>query len=119
MFLRQEKEVSEKDRQERERKKRDEEDKRRADEAQKVAEEKLRLISELIYGNINWCIRILHELSFDIIVYQMSSRMALTSWSDFPITYRNASVIFQSECACLHKTVNMVVLFLNMIKIPT
>ena len=30
---------------------------------------------------------------------------------DFPITYRNASV--QSECACLHKTVNMVVLFVK------
>jgi len=29
--------------------------------------------------------------------------------SDFPITYRNASVLCQSECACLHKTVNMVV----------
>ena len=28
---------------------------------------------------------------------------------DFPIAYRNASVICQSECACLHKTVNMVV----------
>jgi len=30
---------------------------------------------------------------------------------DFPITYIpvNASVLCQSECACLHKTVNMVV----------
>ena len=28
---------------------------------------------------------------------------------DFPITYRNASVLYQSECVCLHKTVNMVV----------
>jgi len=29
---------------------------------------------------------------------------------DFPITYRNTlSVLCQSECACLHKTVNMVV----------
>ena len=28
---------------------------------------------------------------------------------DFPITYRNAYVLCQSECACLHKTVNMVV----------
>ena len=28
---------------------------------------------------------------------------------DFPMTYRNASVLCQSECACLHKTVNMVV----------
>jgi len=27
----------------------------------------------------------------------------------FPITYKNASVLWQSECACLHKTVNMVV----------
>jgi len=32
---------------------------------------------------------------------------------DFPITYRNASVLFQSECACLHKTVNMVVFFVK------
>jgi len=24
---------------------------------------------------------------------------------DFPITYKNASVLGQSECACLHKTV--------------
>jgi len=32
---------------------------------------------------------------------------------DFLITYRNASVIFQSECACLHKTVNMVVFFVK------
>jgi len=30
---------------------------------------------------------------------------------DFPITYRNASVLCQTECACLHKTVNMVVFF--------
>ena len=28
---------------------------------------------------------------------------------DFPITYRKASVLCQLECACLHKTVNMVV----------
>jgi len=28
---------------------------------------------------------------------------------DFPITYRNVAVLCQSECACLHKTVNMVV----------
>ena len=27
---------------------------------------------------------------------------------DFPITYRNASVLCQSECACLHQTVNIV-----------
>jgi len=32
---------------------------------------------------------------------------------DFPITYRNASVLCQSSCACLHKTVNMVVFFVN------
>jgi len=32
---------------------------------------------------------------------------------DFPITYRNASVICQSECTCLHKTVNMVVFFVK------
>jgi len=29
---------------------------------------------------------------------------------DFPITYRNTSVLCQSECACLHKTVNMIVM---------
>ena len=28
---------------------------------------------------------------------------------DFIISYRNASMMCQSECACLHKTVNMVV----------
>ena len=27
---------------------------------------------------------------------------------DVPITYRNALVLCQSECACLHKTVNVV-----------
>ena len=32
---------------------------------------------------------------------------------DFPITYRNASVICQSKYACLHKTVNMVVFFVK------
>jgi len=32
---------------------------------------------------------------------------------DFPITYRNASVICQSVCACLHKTVNIVVFFVR------
>jgi len=31
----------------------------------------------------------------------------------FPITYRNASVRCQSECACLHKTVNMVINFVK------
>jgi len=31
----------------------------------------------------------------------------------FPITYRNASVLCQSECACLHKTVNMVVFYVK------
>jgi len=30
---------------------------------------------------------------------------------DFPISYSNDSVICQSECVCLHKTVNMVVFF--------
>ena len=30
--------------------------------------------------------------------------------SDFSITYTNKSMLCQSECACLHKTVNMVVL---------
>ena len=30
---------------------------------------------------------------------------------DFPVTYRNDSVVCQSECTCLHKTVNMVVFF--------
>jgi len=32
---------------------------------------------------------------------------------DFPITYRNVSVLCQSECACLHKTVNMAVFFVK------
>ena len=32
---------------------------------------------------------------------------------DFPVTYRNASVLCLSECACLHKTVNMVVFFVK------
>jgi len=32
---------------------------------------------------------------------------------DFPITYRNYSVLCQSECACLRKSVNMVVFFEN------
>ena len=31
--------------------------------------------------------------------------------SDFPITYKNASVLYQSEFTCLHQTVNMVVFF--------
>ena len=30
---------------------------------------------------------------------------------DFPITYKNASVLYQSEFTCLHQTVNMVVFF--------
>jgi len=36
---------------------------------------------------------------------------------DFPITYRNASVLCLSECPCLHKTVYTVVSFLKMMKI--
>ena len=32
---------------------------------------------------------------------------------DFPITYKNASVLFQSECTCLHKTVNMLGFFVK------
>jgi len=32
---------------------------------------------------------------------------------DFPVTYKNASVLCQSECACLHKTINMVVFFVK------
>ena len=37
---------------------------------------------------------------------------------DFPITHiGNASVLCQSECECLHKTVNMEVFFLRMMKI--
>jgi len=32
---------------------------------------------------------------------------------DFPITYRNVSVLCQSECACLHKTVNNAVFFVK------
>ena len=38
---------------------------------------------------------------------------------DFPITYRNALVLFQSKCACLHITVNIVVFLLKERKIPT
>ena len=38
---------------------------------------------------------------------------------DFPITViGNASVLCLSECECLHETVNMVVFFLRMMKIP-
>ena len=33
--------------------------------------------------------------------------------SDFTNTCRNASVLYQSECACLHKTVNMVAVFVK------
>jgi len=32
---------------------------------------------------------------------------------DVPIKYRHTSVLFQSECACQHKTVNMVVFFVK------
>jgi len=32
---------------------------------------------------------------------------------DFPFTYRNASVLCQSECTYLHKTVNIVVFFIK------
>jgi len=32
---------------------------------------------------------------------------------DIIITYKNASVLCQSECACLHKTFNMVVFFVK------
>ena len=32
---------------------------------------------------------------------------------DFPITYRHVPVLCQSECECLHKTVNMVVFFVK------
>jgi len=32
---------------------------------------------------------------------------------DFPITNKNASLLCQSEWACLHKTVNMVVFFVK------
>ena len=35
---------------------------------------------------------------------------------DFPITCRYASVICQSECACLNQTVNIVVFFLYLPK---
>jgi len=38
---------------------------------------------------------------------------------DFPITNRNASVLCQSECTCLHKTFNMVVFFGKVMKILT
>ena len=32
---------------------------------------------------------------------------------NFPIIYRNASVLCQSDCTCLHKTVNMAVWFVK------
>jgi len=32
---------------------------------------------------------------------------------DFPITFRNDSVLCQSECTCLYYTVNMVVYFVK------
>jgi len=32
---------------------------------------------------------------------------------DLNITYRNASVLCQSECTCLHKAVNMVVFYVK------
>ena len=32
---------------------------------------------------------------------------------DFPILYRNASALCQSECTSLHKTVNTVVIFVK------
>ena len=32
---------------------------------------------------------------------------------DFPKTYIHASVLYQSERACLHKTVNMIVFFVK------
>jgi len=36
-----------------------------------------------------------------------------------PTTYNNASVLCQSECTCLHQTVNMVVFFAKNNEIPT
>jgi len=38
---------------------------------------------------------------------------------DFPTTYTNASMLCQSEGVCLHQTVNMVIFFLKIMKIPT
>ena len=38
---------------------------------------------------------------------------------DFPITYKNTSVICQLECTCLHQTENIVVFFTQIIKLPT
>jgi len=38
---------------------------------------------------------------------------------DFPITCKNDSMLCQSEWACLHETVNLVVFFLKIMKIPT
>ena len=32
---------------------------------------------------------------------------------DSPITYKHASVLCQSECACLHETLNIVVFFVK------
>ena len=33
--------------------------------------------------------------------------------NNISLSYRNASVLCRSECACLHKTVNMVVFFVK------
>jgi len=38
---------------------------------------------------------------------------------NFPITYRNAAVLWQSDCACLHQTLNLAVFFVKVMKIPT
>jgi len=38
---------------------------------------------------------------------------------NLPITNKSDSVLCQSECACLHQTVNIVVFFLKIMKTPT
>jgi len=35
-----------------------------------------------------------------------------------PITNKNASKLYQTECACLHQTVNTIVFFSKTMKIP-
>jgi len=45
--------------------------------------------------------------------------MSTLTYYVFPITYKTASVLCQSECASLKQTVNMLFFILKIIKIPT
>ena len=61
------------------------------------------------FYNMYTCIVKQLELVFPINVKSNTITILL----DFPITYRNASVLCQSECACLHKTLKMAVFFVK------